>query len=121
MREHLRYQYALLIKMRDSGSIDATVHADLDTSISLQSSHDGRPTMQVLHCDCDVTRLGVRFHGDWFYQQIDGHIERHLKGYIQRPICREVRTIVNTKANAELSELPLTLTFEDKVKLSYML
>ena len=107
--------------MRESGSSNATVHAHLNTSISLQTSQDGQPTVQVLHCDCDVTRLGIRFHGDWFYQQIDGHIEKHLKGDVQRQICREVRTIVNRKANAELAELPLTLTFEDKVKLSYAL
>ena len=65
----MRYQYALLIKMRDSGSIDATVHADLDTSISLQTSQDGRPTVQLLHST-------VMSHGLIFVSMATGSISR---------------------------------------------
>lgn len=112
------------IRISDHGSFDISV-SGVRFSVTAKFGKDstGRPSIQAGPCNCDISRVSIKFHGRWawVYNAIRGQIEGKMRDSLKGKMCDVVSQLIDNEAEKVLSKLKVTADIGTQFLLDYRL
>ncbi|BFZ13340.1 hypothetical protein BsWGS_16379 [Bradybaena similaris] len=117
-----RARYRIIFKVSSSGSVDLSVSGASITLVAALGEKNGRPSIVASSCTCNIPDIGIKFHGGLAAVILNifrGVIRNKVRGLLQDEVCKAVVEQVNTRADAKLAEMKVTVEIAKKFVLDY--
>ena len=116
------YTYSHIIKFSDSGSLDASLEANLRVTIAMGVDVTGRPTIKSSGSQCDVHDLHISVHGSvkkLIYGALIGLFKGKIEDALGKALCNEIETVINVNAAQELATMKVVAPISDQISINY--